>query len=121
MKLLALLVLLAQAMMGPPPQPMTPEQFAQALPGQSVQIAVRVDRVQRSTLYVTLLRHQTDTLAKLTPQHVVLYFGSGTPVVMGSADDVTAGAALFVYGVVTSANHVDAKRVVVDTKYVTVE
>ena len=85
MKILVFLILLAQAMMGPPPQPMTPEEFARALPGQNVQIAVRVDRVQRSTLYATLLRHQTDTLAKLTQQHVVLYFGGGTPSLAPSA------------------------------------
>lgn len=121
MKLFVFVIALAQAMMGSPPQPMTPEQFGRVLPGQSVQISVRVDRVGRSTLYATLLQRQTDTVAKATRQHVVLYFGGGTPVIMGSADDVVAGAALFVYGVVTSANHVDAERVVVDTKFVTVE
>ncbi len=116
-----LAVLLAQIMMHVPPVPMTPEDFAKAQPGQSVQIAVRVDRVQRTTLYAELLRHESDTTSKTTGEHVVLYFAGGTPVVMGSATDVTAGAVLFVYGVVTKPDHVDAKRVVVDTNFVKVE
>lgn len=116
-----LTVFLAQMMMHAPPVPMTPEEFAKALPGQSVQIAVRVDRVQRTTLYAELLRHENDTTAKTSGKHVVLYFAGGTPVVMGSATDVAAGAVLFVYGVVTRPDHVDAKRVVVDTKFIKIE
>lgn len=103
-----------------PPVPMSPSQFGQAGAGQSVQIAVRVQRVERSTLYGELLAHETDTLAKATGKDVVIFFADGTPVVMGSASDVVAGAVLYVYGIVTRPGHVDAKRVVVDTKYVTV-
>lgn len=99
---------------------MSPSQFGQADAGQSVQIAVRVQRVERSTLYGELLAHESDTLAKATGKNVVIFFADGTPVVMGSASDVVAGAVLYVYGIVTRPGHVDAKRVVVDTKYVTV-
>lgn len=103
-----------------PPRPMSPADFAQASIGQSVQIAVRVQRVDRTTLYAELLERETDTLNKATGKQVVLYFPDGTPVIMGSVSDVAPGAVLFVYGVLTKAGHVDAKRVVVDTKYVTV-
>lgn len=99
---------------------MSPAQFAQAAAGQSVEIAVRIKRVDRSTLFAELLAHETDTRAKATGKEVVIFFADGTPVVMGAASDVTAGATLYVYGVVTKSGHVDAKRVVVDTKYVTV-
>lgn len=107
-------------MMQAPPVPMSPAQFAQAVPGQSVEIAVRVRRVDRSTLYTELLAHETDTHAKATGKSAVIFFADGTPVVMGAASDVTQGAILYVYGVLTKPGHVDAKRVVVDTKYVTV-
>lgn len=99
---------------------MSAAQFAQAAPGQSVEIAVRVNRVDRSTLYTELLAHETDTRAKATGTVVLIFFPDGTPIAMGSASDVTAGATLYVYGVLTKPGHVDAKRVVVDTKYVTV-
>jgi hypothetical protein len=118
---LAALTAPAIAQMGhAPPVPMSPSEFAAANSGESVQIAVRVKRVGRSTLYTELLAHETDTVAKATGKAVVIYFPDGTPVVMGSASDVTAGALLYVYGVLTKPGHVDAKRVVVDTKYVTV-
>jgi len=107
-------------MMQAPPVPMSPAQFAQAAPGHSVEISVRVKRVDRSTLYTELLAQETATQAKVTGKEVVIFFADGTPVVMGGASDVTAGATLYVYGVLTKPAHVDAKRVVVDTKYVTV-
>ncbi|HEY1867193.1 MAG TPA: hypothetical protein VGG70_02790 [Candidatus Cybelea sp.] len=107
-------------MMQAPPIPFSPKQFAQAVPGQGVEIAVRVKRVDRSTLYTELLAHESNTQAKATGKEVVIFFPDGTPVVMGAASDVTAGATLYVYGVLTKPGHVDAKRVVVDTKYVTV-
>lgn len=121
MKILLLTILLAQMGMHAPPIPMTPEQFAQAMPGQNVQIAVRVDRVQRTTVFAELLRHETDSTAKATGRHIILYVAGGTPVVMGSARDVAKGALLYVYGIATKANHVDAKRVVVDTRFIKVE
>ncbi len=121
MNIILLAILLAQMGMHAPPVPMTPEQFAQAVPGQNVQIAVRVDGVQRTTIYAELLRHETDSTAKATGRHVVLYFAGGTPVVMGSASDVAKGALLYVYGIITKSNHVDAKRVVVDTRFIKVE
>jgi len=104
-----------------PPVPMTPQQFAQRAPGQSVQIAVRVRSVQRTTVVAELLVHQTDTLSHPTGQSVKLYVASGTPVIMGAPGDIVPGAVLFVYGIVTKSNSVDVKQVVVDTKYVKVE
>ena len=115
------LVILAQMMMHSPPVPMTPEAFAKAQPGESVQISVRVDRVQRATLYGEVLRQETDTTSKTSGKLVVLYVADGTPVVMGSFADVVKGAVLFVDGIVTQSDHVDAKRIVVDTKFVKVE
>ena len=103
-----------------PPQPMSPAQFAQTGIGQTVQVAVRVQRVARSTLYAELLAHETDTVSKATGKQVVVFFPDGTPIVMGQTSDVKPGAVLFIYGVLTRAGQVDAKRVVVDTKYVTV-
>jgi hypothetical protein len=111
----------AQMMGHNPPIPMTLEQFAKATPGQSVQIAVRIISIKRSTLYAELLQHETDTVSKATGKHVQLYFADGTPVVMGTAADITPGAVLYVYGVVTKPYNVDVKRAVVDTKFVKVE
>lgn len=100
---------------------MTPRQFAERAPGQSVQIAVRVTSVQRTTVVGELLAHETDTLSRATGQTVRLYVSSGTPVIMGAPGDIVPGAILFVYGIVTKPNSVDVKQVVVDTKYVKVE
>ncbi len=111
----------AAQMMGPPPVPMSLQEFSHAQAGQNVQIAVRVQRVSRSTLFAQLLQHQTDALAKATPKQVVLYFADGTPVVMGTAREVVPGAILFVYGILTKPGHVDIKRAVIDTKYVKVQ
>ena len=112
----------AQAqMMHAPPVPMSAKEFAAASTGQNVQIAVRVERRKRATLWGELLDHRTDTLAKATGKRVTLYLADGTPVVMGTAADVVPGAVLFVYGVVTKPGQVDVKRLVVDTKYVHVQ
>lgn len=104
-----------------PPVPMTPAQFSHAAAGDSVQIAVRVKQAERSTLDTELLERITDSRNRATGTHVQIFFPDGTPVIMGAASDVKPGAVLFVYGIVTKAGHVDAKRVVVDTKYVTVQ
>jgi hypothetical protein len=111
----------AQMMGQAPPVPMTPAQFSQTPVGQSVQIAVRIARVNRATLYGELLQHQTDTTAHTTGKHLTLYFADGTPVVMGTARDIAPGAVLFVYGILTKPGQVDIKRAVIDTKFVTVQ
>ena len=121
MKLFITFAILVAQMMHKPPVPMTPQQFAAAQPGQNVQIAVRVVRVNRTMLYGDLLQRKTDTTSKTTGRRVTLYFADGTPVVMGSARDITPGAVLYVYGVVTKAGHVDVKQAVVDTRFVQVE
>lgn len=121
--LAALTTTAALAQMGghTPPVPMTPTQFQQATVGENIQIAVRVTKIDRTTLYTELLRHESETVSKGTGMPVEVYFADGTPLVMGSASDVTKGAVLFVYGILTSPGHVDAKRVVVDTKFITVQ
>lgn len=111
----------AAQMMGKPPIPMTPDAFAASAAGQMVQIAVRVDSVKRSTVTGHVLQHETDTRARLSNRRVTLFLPGGTPVVMGSASDVVPGAVLYVYGIVTKPDNVDAKRVVIDTRYVTVD
>ncbi len=121
MKILFYVILLAQMMGHAPPVPMTPQQFAQSAPGHSVQIAVRVTRVQRTTIVGELLMHQSDTVSRATGKSVTFYFPSGTPVMMGATGDIVPGAVLYVYGILTKPNNVDIKRVVVDTKYVKVE
>ena len=103
-----------------PPLPMTPAQFSQAASGQSVQIEVRIRGVNRSTLEAELLARESDSTLRLTGQSVSVFFPDGTPVVMGVPSDVASGAVLFVYGILTKPGHVDAKRVVVVTKVVTV-
>lgn len=104
-----------------PPVPMTQAQFSRATVGQMVQIAVRVDSVKRKVIFTELLQHQTDTTAKATGAHVQLYLPEGTPLVMGSATDITPGAILYIYGVVTKPGNVDVKRAVIDTKFITVK
>jgi hypothetical protein len=104
-----------------PPVPMTAAEFAAAQTGQSVQIAVRVERRTRETLVAELLQHESETRAKRTGTHVTLYLPESAPVVMGTAADIVPGAVLFVYGVATKRGQVDVKRAVVDTKFVKVE
>lgn len=104
-----------------PPVPMTPAQFAEAASGASVQIEIRIRRVNRSALDSELLARETDTLLTNTGKTVSVFFSDGTPVIMGAPSDVTAGAVLYVYGILTKPGHVDAKRVVVVTKLVTVQ
>lgn len=129
MKYFAKLVVLAVALQMPlaavaqmrPPIPMTQAQFARAVPGQNVTIAVRVDSVTRTDVRAQLLERINDTLYANTKRNVRLFVADGTPVVMGSAEDVKPGAVLFVYGVSTARDRADAKRLVAVTQYVTVK
>jgi hypothetical protein len=111
----------AQMMGHKPPVPMTPAQFSQAVPGQNVQIAVRVTTIKRTTATAQLLEHQSDTVSKATGKHVTLYMPDGTPIVMGTARDIVPGAILFVSGILTKPGHVDVKQAVVDTRFVKVQ
>lgn len=121
MKTFLLTIVLAQMMMHGPPTPMTAQQLASSLPGQSVQIEVRVQKSDRASVTADLLQRETDALSKATGKTVELYLPDGTPVIMGSISQVVPGAVLFVYGVVTKPNHVDVKKVIVVTQYVKVE
>ena len=104
-----------------PPVPMSPQQFSQAVAGQTVQLAVRVTAVKRDTLLVQLLQHETDKISKATSTRVTLYYPQGTPVVMGTPRDVVPGAVLYISGVLTKPGHVDVKQAVVYTRFVTVQ
>jgi hypothetical protein len=121
---LALLLLcfggVAVAQMGPP-IPMTATQFASSVTGQTVILAVRVNRVARTTLAAELLERVNDTTYKKTGKNVTLYVPAETPFVMGSLGDVKPGAIIFVYAVTTTAAHADVKKVIVVTPYARVQ
>lgn len=104
-----------------PPKPMTPAQFSALGSGQNCQIMIRVDSVKRESVGATVLQYRTDTEYSATKTHAVLFLPSGTPMVMGAQADVTPGAVLYVYGIVTKAGRVDVKKAVVVTKYTKVE
>lgn len=121
MKYVLLAIMVAQMMGGHQPTPMSPQDFAATHAGQNAQIEVRVQHVNRTTVTAELLQHETDSKAKATGKTVTLYLPDGTPVIMGSPGDIGPGALLFVNGVVTAPGHVDVKRVVVLTKYLSVD
>jgi hypothetical protein len=104
-----------------PPTTMTAQQFARATVGQSVEIAVRVQSRDRTTLHAEFLEQRSDATYRATGKYVDLYFPDGTPIVMGTAGDVAAGAVLFVSGVAAKQNAADVKRVTVITNYVHVQ
>ena len=104
-----------------PPVPMTPAQFAGASPGASVQIVVRVVTVDRSKVAAELLERKTDSDYVVTGKRVHLVCPDGVTFVMGGAGDIAPGAVLFVDGVATKPYRADVKKVVVLTKFITVE
>jgi hypothetical protein len=110
----------ARAQMAPP-LPTTPAQFESSSTGQSVTLAVRVDRLARETLDAELLERVDDSHYKATGKRVSLYLPAETSFVMGSMSDLTPGAIVFVDAVTTTAAHADVKKVVVVTPYVKVE
>jgi hypothetical protein len=110
----------AAAQMGPP-IPMTASQFASSSTGQNVILAVRVNRLARTTLDAELLERVNDSLYKKTGKTVALYLPEETPFVMGSMADLKPGAIVFVYGVATTSGRADVKKVVVVTAYARVE
>ena len=99
---------------------MTKAQFQNAPIGSQVEIVVRVVDRQRETVHAQLLAQIDPSHYKATNTQLDLYLTAETPIMMGSNDEVRAGAVLYVYGVVTARNQVDAKRVVVTTRYATV-
>lgn len=102
-------------------KPLSAAQFAAASVGQMVQIEVRVRAIQRSNVQAQLLQQTGGRTAKNTGKSVQMFMPQSTPVVMGSTADVVPGAVLYVYGIVTKPGRVDAKRVVVATRYMTVQ
>jgi hypothetical protein len=122
--LFALLLVLpaapAAAQMGPP-MPMTAAQFASSPTGQNVILAVRVNRVARTTVSAEQLERVNDTTYKKTGRAVTLYLPAETPFIMGSGSDVKTGAIIFVYAVTTTAAHADVKKVIVVTPYARVQ
>jgi len=118
--LMAILSSNAAAQMAPP-VPMTPQHFSQLAPGANVEVMIRVDNVRRQSVEATILQRKTDTNYKATATHAVFYLASGTPMIMGSPKDVSAGAVLYVYGILTKPAHVDIKKIVVVTQYTKVD
>ena len=121
------LVLIACAAASPPaiaqmkpPTPLTAQQFAEAVAGQLVVLAVRVTSRTRDTVHANLLERIDDAHYLATGTNVDLFFPSDTPVVMGSDTDVKAGAVLYVHAVATTRNQADVKQATVVTQYVTV-
>jgi hypothetical protein len=110
----------ARAQMAPP-TPTTAAQFDSSPVGQSVTLAVRVDRLARTALEAELLERVNDSLYKATGKRVALYLPAEAGFVMGSMSDLKPGAIIFVYAVTTTAGHADVKKIVVVTPYVKVE
>jgi len=110
----------AYAQMGPP-IPMTAPQFAASPTGANVTLALRVNRLARTTLDGELLERVNDALYKKTGQRVQLYVPAETPFVMGSFADLKPGAIIFAYAVTTTAAHADVKKIVVVTAYAKIE
>ena len=104
-----------------PLTPLTATQFAQAVPGQSLVLAVRVTTRERDTLRAELLERRDDSHYRDSGTSVELYCPQDTPVVMGSAADVKPGAVLFVHAVATTRGRADVKQVTVVTQYVSVQ
>ena len=102
-----------------PPIPMTAAQFANASTGQNVEVLIKVDSFERTTLRGHLAEYVKDSSYRLTSQTVTFFCPPDVQVVMGSADDIKPGSAVYVYAVVTSAGHADAKKAVVVTQYTT--
>lgn len=111
---------IAYAQMGPP-IPMTAAQFAASPTGANVTLALRVNRLTRTTLDGELLERVNDALYKKTGQRVQLYVPAETPFVMGSFADLKPGAIIFVDAVATTAAHADVKKIVVVTAYAKIE
>ena len=103
------------------PIPMSAAEFAHAATGQPVQIVVRVVSRNRESLQGELLNRKTDDIYSTTGIRVQLYVADETPIVMGSATDLAPGSVVFVNGVATKAGNADVKRLIVLTKYVTVQ
>ncbi len=99
---------------------MTRAQFESAVTGSPVQILVRVESANRSTVRGELLARVDDSTYARTGASVELYLPADAAYVMGSSSDVKPGAAIFVYGTATTHDRADVKRVVVVTPYVTV-
>jgi hypothetical protein len=100
---------------------MTAAQFAASPTGANVTLALRVNRLARTTLDGELLERVNDARYKKTGQRVQLYVAAETPFVMGSFADLKAGAIIFVYAVTTTAAHADVKKIVVVTAYAKIE
>lgn len=103
-----------------PPTTLTAREFSAVSAGAPVQLAVRVDSLQRTALRAELLDRKSDARYAATGRHVELFLPDDTPVVMGALRDVHPGALLFISGVATTKRHADVKKITVVTTYVTV-
>lgn len=107
-------------MMAPPPA-MTDAAIARAQPGDKLNLAVRVDGFARHTITGHVLNRVSDSSYALTKSTIAIYAPQETTYMMGSPDDVRAGAVLYVYAVATKPNAADATRIVVITPYASVK
>lgn len=100
---------------------MTVREFSSTASGQPIQVAVRVESLNRTALHAQMLERRSEGVYASTGKRITLYFPDGTPVIMGSAADIAPGAVLFIYGVATKHGEADVKRVVVMSRYVQVK
>lgn len=107
----------AIAGMGPPPI-ITASAFADAPIGQTVELLVKVDSFNRTTLHGHIGEHGDGMTYRLTKNAVTLFVPSDLQVVMGTMADVKPNAAVFVSAVKTAPNRADVKNLVVATPYV---
>ena len=103
-----------------PPTPLTAAQFAQAVPGESLVLAVRVVSRERDAVRGEILERRDDAHYRATGATVELYYPKETPVVMGTDGDVKPGAVLFVHAVATTRGRADVKQATIVTPYVSV-
>lgn len=109
----------AQMMHAAPP--MTAAQFFAARTGTKASIVVRVIARSRTSLRGELLERTADRVYAQSGKRVELYVARDTPVAMGTAQDVRAGAVVVVDGVVTGPGRADAKQLVPITRYAKIE
>jgi hypothetical protein len=110
----------AQMSMTNPP-PMTAEAVANSSAGTKIYFVFRVDRLERTTAVGHVLDPAGEREYRMTPSSLSLHVPNDIPVVMGSRDDIKAGAVVFVYGVATKPKAADASKLVVITPYVKVD
>jgi len=117
MNLLLFAVIVAQMSMSNPPA-MSAAEIAKSASGTELHFVMRIDQMQRTTATGHVLDPISGNQYRVSPSVISLHVANDLPVVMGSHDDLKAGAVIFVYGVATKAKAADATKLVVITPYV---